>query len=490
MLPKYSYWLLALAAILLSRFVGMAIFPFADTTEPRYAEIARLMVETGDWITPWFEPGVPFWGKPPLSFWSQAAAIKLFGLSEFALRLPSWLATIGMVYLTWRLALQLWGSHVARWSALIFSSMALTYVSAGAVMTDAFLALGTTLSLVSFCLATQEQGFAWRWLFFLGLAIGLLAKGPLAAVLVGIPIVLWLLFRGGKLSDLKALPWLRGGLITAVLVLPWYVLAELQTPGFLDYFLVGEHFRRFVVPGWAGDLYGRAHQYPRGTIWVFWLMASFPWGILALFMLIAATVRRRLAAKRSLNDRMTLLLLLYALGPLLLFTLAGNILWTYALPSLPFAAILIARPVSALSAQSWPGRLRAPAAAITPLLLTSVVITVGNSLTLVKSEKSLANYYSRQSRPADSPLLYLDKLPFSARFYSQGRARAVTAEQFENMRERREYRRYFAVIPARWPNERITALFGDASTGFTDRRHRLLSIQERAVDLVPSAKGR
>lgn len=192
MLPKYSYWLLALAAILLSRFVGMAIFPFADTTEPRYAEIARLMVETGDWITPWFEPGVPFWGKPPLSFWSQAAAIKLFGLSEFALRLPSWLATIGMVYLTWRLALQLWGSHVARWSALIFSSMALTYVSAGAVMTDAFLALGTTLSLVSFCLATQEQGFAWRWLFFLGLTIGLLSKGPLAAVLVGIPIVLWL----------------------------------------------------------------------------------------------------------------------------------------------------------------------------------------------------------------------------------------------------------------------------------------------------------
>ena len=102
-----SPWFLVLAAILASRFIGMALFPFADTTEQRYAEIARLMAETGDWITPWFEPGVPFWGKPPLSFWAQAASIKLFGVSEFAIRLPAWLATLGIVYLTWHFALLL-----------------------------------------------------------------------------------------------------------------------------------------------------------------------------------------------------------------------------------------------------------------------------------------------------------------------------------------------------------------------------------------------
>ena len=136
MLKRIEPWFWVLAAILLSRFIGMTLFPLVDTTEPRYAEIARLMAETGDWITPWFEPGPPFWGKPPLSFWAQAASLKLFGLSEFSLRLPAWFATIGIVWLTWCLAKHARGAVVARWSILVLSTMALTYISAGAVMTD------------------------------------------------------------------------------------------------------------------------------------------------------------------------------------------------------------------------------------------------------------------------------------------------------------------------------------------------------------------
>ena len=70
---------LALMVVLLSRWISMAFLPFTDTTEARYANIARGMAISGDWITPWFEPGLPFWGKPPLSFWIQAVSYKVLG---------------------------------------------------------------------------------------------------------------------------------------------------------------------------------------------------------------------------------------------------------------------------------------------------------------------------------------------------------------------------------------------------------------------------
>lgn len=472
MSKRFNPWLLALVAVLLSRLIGMALFPFVDTTEPRYAEIARLMVETEDWITPWFEPGVPFWGKPPLSFWAQAASVKLFGLSEFALRLPSWLATIAMVALTWHFALQLWGRRVAQWSVLVFSTMALSYISAGAVMTDAFLALGTTLSLVSFGLVIHGQRSVWRWLFFLGLVIGLLAKGPLAVVLVGIPVGLRALLTRRWPGDI---PWFRGLVATAGLTLPWYLLAELKTPGFLDYFIVGEHIRRFIDPGWAGDLYGSAHLRPKGMIWVFWLWASFPWGLLALYALFISVFRgSKLSSARVRIDSATMFALLCVLGPLLFFTLASNTLWTYALPSLPFTAILIARWTATLDEQ-WTGRLRAPVTAVVPLSLSVFVLVSAAGLYPLKTEQRLTRYYEQRHGPGDSPLLYLDGLPFSARFYSDGKAQAITLEQLHKMREDQDYQRYFIAVPVQWQQGRVAQLLGNTHIEMHNRRYQLLS---------------
>lgn len=475
MSKRFNPWLLALAAILLSRLIGMVLFPFVDTTEPRYAEIARLMAETGDWITPWFEPGIPFWGKPPLSFWAQAASIKLFGLSEFTLRLPSWLATIAIVALTWHFALQLWGRRVAQWSVLVFSTMALPYISAGAVMTDAFLALGTTLSLVSFGLVLYGQRSVWRWLFFLGLVIGLLAKGPLAVVLVGIPVVLWVLSTRCRPGNPGDFPWFWGLLATAALTLPWYLLAELKTPGFLDYFIVGEHIRRFIDPGWAGDLYGNAHLRPKGMIWVFWLWASFPWGLFALCALFISMVRGlKLSPARVRLDSTTMFVLLCALGPLLFFTLASNTLWTYALPSLPFTAILVARWAATLDEQRT-GYLRAPLTALVPLLLSVFVLVSAAGLYPLKTEQRLTRYYEQRHGPGDSPLFYLDELPFSARFYSNGKAQAITLEQLQKMREDQDYQRYFIAVPAHWQQGRVAQLLGNTHVEIHNRRYQLLS---------------
>lgn len=260
--------LLGLIGILALRLLAMAAMPFADTSEPRYAEIARLMATTGDWITPWFDAGEPFWGKPPLAFWAQALSIRLFGLSELAVRLPSWLAMLGVLALVQRCARQLRGEQAARWATLLFATMLLPYASAGAVLTDAFLALGITLSMVSFLLAPRDPRPLWRYGFFAGLAIGLLAKGPLALVLTSGAIVPWMLWHRNARAQLSALPWAAGIVLTLALTLPWYIAAELKTPGFLRYFILGEHILRFVDPGWEGDRYGSAHERPYGSIWL------------------------------------------------------------------------------------------------------------------------------------------------------------------------------------------------------------------------------
>lgn len=137
-----------LAAALAIRLGLSALLPLADTTEPRYAEIARIMAETGDWITPWFDHGVPFWGKPPLSFWAQALSFKLFGVSEFAGRLPSWLANVLTVALVFAMRFHLHANTDRQqatvsglWAALIYATTALGFLSGGTIMTDSYLAL-------------------------------------------------------------------------------------------------------------------------------------------------------------------------------------------------------------------------------------------------------------------------------------------------------------------------------------------------------------
>ena len=92
--------LCALCLVLAARLASMALLPLTDPTEGRYAQVAQEMVATGDWVTPrvWMnESHIPFLGKPPLYFWAAAGAMRLFGESEFAARLPSALAAVAVL---------------------------------------------------------------------------------------------------------------------------------------------------------------------------------------------------------------------------------------------------------------------------------------------------------------------------------------------------------------------------------------------------------
>ncbi|MFY3307996.1 ArnT family glycosyltransferase [Achromobacter ruhlandii] len=468
--------LLGLIGILALRLLAMAAMPFADTSEPRYAEIARLMATTGDWITPWFDAGEPFWGKPPLAFWAQALSIRLFGLSELAVRLPSWLAMLGVLALVQRCARQLRGEQAARWATLLFATMLLPYASAGAVLTDAFLALGITLSMVSFLLAPRDPRPLWRYGFFAGLAIGLLAKGPLALVLTSGAIVPWMLWHRNARAQLSALPWAAGIVLTLALTLPWYIAAELKTPGFLRYFILGEHILRFVDPGWEGDRYGSAHERPYGSIWLDWLLATMPWGAAWLGLLLwprrDAPLGRRVAA--AARDPDQTYLLTWALATPAFFTLSGNILWTYVLPALPPVALALGMRVAQWR-DARQGRLMlagmtlAPAAALVLALLAWLLPTH------YKTEKQLVQRAEAAMQGGDR-LYFVGSRPFSARYYSRDTAGLVDGPQALTAVLPAPGQRVFLAVRRREATTLLATWRGQVTPLYSSRRYTLLQV--------------
>lgn len=429
-------FVLLLGIVLVTQLLAMAFFPLTDTSEPRYAAIARLMSETGDWITPWFSPGVPFWGKPPLSFWAQALSFDLLGITEFAVRLPSWLATVACLFMVYKVTHSLYGRIVAERATLIYASCALVFMMGGAVLTDPFFALGTTLCMVGPVMANRGAGWWWRYCFFLGLAIGLLAKGPLVFVLVaGVFPVLYVLYPASR-TLVKSLPWVTGIILTAVLSLPWFILAELKTPGFIDYFIVGEHFKRFIQPGWSGDLYGSAHRETYGMIWLFWVQAALPWGVLALILLVAAAFKRtgRQAIGSAAKDAYVAYFFIWATLTPAFFTFSGNILWTYLLPALPAFSILLARAIpffglSWLGSEQRLGRVMG-LVLIAPIVIGVAVVAGNVNPLLLKTEKGLVQFFQTQNAES-SDLYYLYTLPFSARFYSGESARVISPAEVQ-----------------------------------------------------------
>jgi 4-amino-4-deoxy-L-arabinose transferase-like glycosyltransferase len=434
---SHRRWLiLALIIAAFIRLATLGVYPLTDNTEARYAEVAREMLVSGNWISPQLH-GVKYWSKPPLSIWMTAGAMRLFGINEFAARLSPFLMSLLVVWLVYALAVRQQGKEHGLVAAFVLVSSALFFISSGAVMTDAALVAGTTLSMAAFWGAIKgsgKQGAVWGYLFFIGLSIGLLAKGPVGAVLTFLPIGLWVLWKNRWGVLWSRIPWVSGLLLLFALTLPWYIAAEARTPGFLNYFIIGEHWKRFTQPGWAGDLYGSAHNEPRGTIWLFWLVAAFPWSLVFLGSWMRKSARRRrIWSFFQSADDYTAYLFLWAVCPMLFFTFAGNILWTYVLPGLPAFALLLAQGWSLATTadtRETPSR-RSPKARFiaglsTPLIFILFLFIWSFAPSRNNQKYLVSRYLELRHNPA-SKLVYLYDRPFSAEFYSSGKAVQVTA---------------------------------------------------------------
>jgi 4-amino-4-deoxy-L-arabinose transferase-like glycosyltransferase len=418
--PRFRSVWLALGAAALSRLVLAAFVPLMDTTEARYGEMARKMVESRDWLVPLHDYGVPYLAKPPLAFWFSAAGIALFGPGELGPRILILLATVAFAT-AFYLCVRRWiGSVAALTALLVMATSLLFFVAAAAVMTDMLLTICVAVALGAFWERYRGGSGHAELALYVALGLGLLVKGPLAAVLALGPIVLFALAFRRVGQVWRRFAWVKGGLLAVAIAAPWYIAAELRNPGFLNYFIIGEHIQRFLVPGWTGDMYGRAHDVPRGGIWLFFLLGALPWGLIAIPWLIRARVRVR--ERWRGHHELVAFWLLSALVPLLLFTFAGNIIFPYALPALPPAALVLAVLVSDDDARALP-RLAAIAFAFA-LVVTAATWAAGSYIE-THSQRAVVRAVAERAPNAKEPVYYWQTRFFSADYYGQGRVRVV-----------------------------------------------------------------
>ncbi len=399
------------------RFIFLSELPLMDKTEARYAEIARLMVKSQEWIVLQIEPGVPFWAKPPLSTWLSALSFQMFGISEFAARLPSFLLHMVVI-----IALIFWGNRRQNQfflPAFVLLTTPEFLVHSGVVSTDTVLGLCIAGVIMSFWKTMQKGApFYWKILLFTFLGLGLLAKGPIVFVLTVPPIIVWsLIFKIKLLEVMKRIQFLPGILLTTLIALPWYALAELKSPGFIDYFLIGEHFQRYLNPGWHGDLYGVPHTQVRGTIWLYMALFAFPW--IFLVFIKAWNLRTTI-----LEDKWATLLFLWLLWTPLFFTFSTSIVHSYILPSMI--------PMALLTVHWWPQISKKTRwialASIFPIsiFMASIFYFSGNKdVIYLNSDKHLIE--QTQSRPLaqNIPVVYWKKQSYYGQFYSEATAQLI-----------------------------------------------------------------
>ena len=427
---QLTFILLAAAAIIVVARVWLAgDLPLTDTTESRYSEMARKMVETGDWLMPQHDYGVPYMAKPPLAIWLSAIGIRLFGAGELGPRLLTLLTSVGFLGYLYRWVRRELNREAAAAAILILMSSALFFLAMGAVMTDLVLVACVDVALLAFWRRANGGGPDNELLLFVAMAFGILTKGPLAAFLVIAPIGAWSVLCGKTKSSWTQIAWIKGSLLTALIALPWYLAAEWQHPGFLRYFLVGENVKRFLVSDWQGDQYGPVHELPHGTIWLFFVIAALPWSIIGPLVLL----RSRTVVRDSWQTHRELLifLLVAAAIPLLLFTAAQNVIFPYALPALAPSVIAVLVLLS--------DSVRRPRFAVTTAIIatmtTAVIVattTIWHDKIEAESERELVAVVTTElGLPADS-LRYWRHRYYSAEYYSRGHVSVIkTPEQIK-----------------------------------------------------------
>jgi 4-amino-4-deoxy-L-arabinose transferase-like glycosyltransferase len=339
-------------------FFGLAYFGLVGADEPRYAQVAREMLARHDWITPTFG-GKPWLEKPALYYWQAMLAYRIFGVSDWAARLPSALdATLMVVAVYLFLRRFRPGFHLD--GALMTASAAGVIGFARAASMDMPLTAAFTIALLAWYAWYESGGKLYLAFFWVFLGLGTLAKGPVAPVLAMVIIVIFAVAKGEHRLIFRTL-WIPGMLFFCVVALPWYVAVQLRNPEFFRIFVLQHNLARFST-----DLYH--HTQPFWYYLPVVLLGLAPWTMLVASAMLES-IRGWWAERREMfysEDAFNAFLLVWLMVPIVFFSCSASKLPGYIVPAVPAGTLLLAEYVRRHASDNERPR-------ILPIVLHSIV---------------------------------------------------------------------------------------------------------------------
>ena len=332
---------------------GTWSLPLIDRDEPRFAEASREMIERGDYVVPYFNNHLRL-DKPPLTYWAQVASYHVFGQNDFSARFPSAVAAALTALAIFAWSRRVGGEKLAWWAVIIFSLSLQTFIHAKAAVADMWLVLFVTLAhwngyaLFQGATVSRPPWAIWKspfLVFNLSLALGFLAKGPIAwTPLLTVAVVIVYMRDWQVIGRFK---FASGILLTLVVVALWGIPALIQTHGEFLFIGIGRHVigRSFAtMEGHGADSLGTyLLLLPFYFVTVF--VSFFPWSIKLPWLVRSLWGRRRAGVDApGCSENLLDIYLLAGIAIIfVIFTLVKTKLPHYTLPAFPLLALLRAR---------------------------------------------------------------------------------------------------------------------------------------------------
>ncbi|HXX42690.1 MAG TPA: glycosyltransferase family 39 protein [Chthoniobacterales bacterium] len=351
-LKSINYALFFLGCIVFHS-IGTWSLPLIDRDEPRFAEASREMIERGDYVVPYFNNQLRL-DKPPFAYWAQVTSYRFFGENDFAARLPSAIAA-ALVALT----IFIWGSRlpvasasqatigdnrVGFWAAVIFTLSLQTFLHAKAAVADMWLILFVTIahwsgfellrSSINQASKLKDRTFVWWFSFYLALALGFLAKGPIAWTPLLTVAAIKVFIPEPHLT--RRFKFVRGILLMIAIVSLWGVPALIRTHG--EFFAIG--IGRHVI----GRSFGAMEGHGSNSLGIYLLLVPFYFvTVFASFFPWSIKLPELVRRIRQNRDETDDYLILGAAIVFVIFSLVKTKLPHYTLPAFPLIALLVAR---------------------------------------------------------------------------------------------------------------------------------------------------